>query len=172
MAALALATIDQEARIALPGLGDVWPILITRGELFLVTLLPAALLVGLGHALFVLPGLAVSFLFIFLPHVVLFEKRGGREALERSIELVKTEARRGLFAFLLFGLAGFAAAMVAELVFPPSGSRAVVFMHFLFADLLAMLVLPIPAMVLARLYLDVRARTGAVAERLSRAARS
>jgi hypothetical protein len=62
--------------------------------------------------------------------------------------------------------------MLAELLFPPSGSRAVVFVHFLFADLLAAMLLPVPAMVLARLYLDIRARTGGVAERLSRAARS
>ncbi len=172
LAALALATVDQEARIALPGLADVWPILLARAELFWVALLPAALLVALGHALFVLPGLALSVLFIFLPHVVLFEKRRGRAALERSLELVKTDARRAVLAFLLFGLAGVAAAMLAELLFPPSGSRAVVFVHFLFADLLAAMLLPVPAMVLARLYLDIRARTGGVAERLSRAARS
>jgi hypothetical protein len=172
LAALALATIDQQGGSALPGFADTWPVLLARGELFLVSLLPAALLVALGHALFVIPGLVLSVLFIFLPHVVLFEKRGGRAALARSVELVKTDARRAILAFLAFGLAGFLAAVLAQVLFPPSGSRAVRFVHFLFADLLALAVFPIPAMVLARLYLDIRARTGSVAERLSRAARS
>jgi hypothetical protein len=172
LAALALATIDREGGGGLTGFPDVWPILVARAELFLVTLVPAALLVGLGHALFVLPGLVLSLLFIFLPHVVLFEKRGGREALARSIELLRTDVRRALLAFVLFGLVGFAAALLAGLLFPPSGSRAMVFVHFMVADGLAVAALPIPAMVLARLYLDIRARTGAVAQRLSRAARS
>jgi hypothetical protein len=172
LAALGLATVDQHGGAALPGLSDVWAVLVARAELFLVSLLPAALLVGLGHALFVLPGLVVNLLFIFLPHVVLFERRSGRDALERSWDLVRTDARRAILAFLLFGAVGFLAAMAAELVFPPSGSRAVVFVHYLLADGLAMLVFPIPALVLARLYIDIRARTGALAERLSRAARS
>lgn len=172
LAALALATVDQRGGAALPGFSDVWAVLVGRAELFMVSLLPAALLVALGHALFVLPGLALSLAFLFLPHVVLFERRAGRQALSRSFDLVRTDARRAVLAFLLFGAVGFLAAMLAELVFPPSGSRAVVFVHFLLADGLAMLVFPIPALVLARLYLDIRARTGAVAERLSRAARS
>jgi hypothetical protein len=172
LAALGLATADQHGGAALPGIADVWAVLVARAELYLVSLLPAALLVGLGHALFVLPGLVLNLLFIFLPHVVLFEKRSGRDALERSWDLVRTDARRAILAFLLFGAVGFVAAVVAELVFPPSGSRAVVFVHYLLADALAMLVFPIPALVLARLYLDIRARTGALAERLSRAART
>jgi hypothetical protein len=172
LAALGLATVDQHGGAALPGLSDVWAVLVARAELVLVSLLPAALLVALGHALFVLPGLVLNLLFIFLPHVVLFERRSGRDALERSLDLVRTDARRAILAFLLFGAVGFLAATLAELVFPPSGSRAVVFVHYLLADGLAMLVFPIPALVLARLYIDIRARTGALAERLSRAARS
>ena len=159
LAALALATIDQEAGVALPGLTDVWAILTARTELFLVSLLPAALLVAVGHALFVLPGLVLSLFFVFVPHVVLFEKRRGRAALLRSLELVKTDARQAVFALLALGLAGFLAALLAELVFPTSVSRAVTFIHFLFADLLAVAVLPVPAMVLAKIYLDIRTRT-------------
>lgn len=172
LAALALATIDREGGARLPSLSEVWSLVVARAELFLVSLVPAALLVGLGHALLVLPGLVLSLLFIFLPHVVLFERRGGRAALVRSVELVRTDARRALLAFVLFGAVGVAAALLAQLVFPPSGSRAMVFVHFLFADALAMTAFPIPAMVLARLYLDIRARTGSVAQRLSRAART
>jgi hypothetical protein len=38
-------------------------------------------------------------------------------------------------------------------------------------DLLSVAILPVPALVLARIYLDLRAPTGATPERLSRAAR-
>lgn len=172
LALLGLLTIDQEGGIALPGVADVWGILVSRGELFLVTLLPAALLVALGYALFVVPGLVVSALLVFLPHVVLFEKRRGRAAFERSFELIRTDARRAVPAFVLLALVGFVAATLAGLLFPRSGSRAAVFAYFLFADALAAALLPIPAMVLARLYLDIRARTGSIAQRLSRTVRS
>ncbi len=169
---LAVATADTQGGGALPSIGDLWPILLARGELFLVSLIPAALLVAVGNALFVLPGLLSSALFVFVPHAVLFEKRGGRAALSRSIELVRSDAVRVALAFLSFALLGFVAATLTELVLPTSGSRAVVFLHFIASDLLAMAVLPVPAMVLARIYIDLRARTGANPERLSRAARA
>jgi hypothetical protein len=169
---LAVALFDRESGAALPAFADVWPILVSRGELFLVTLLPAALLVALGHALFVLPGLVLSTLFLFLPHVVLFEKKGGRNALERSIALTKGDPVRTVLTLLSFALAGFAVALLTELLLPTSGTRAVAFLHFITCDLLAVAFLPIPALVLARIYLDLRGRSGANPESLSRAARS
>ena len=169
---LAIAAVDEQGGAAMPGFGDIWPILLARGELFLVSLVPAAVLVALGHALFVLPGLVLGVLFVFVPHVVLFEKRGGRAALTRSIELVKGDAVRVVLAFLLFALLGFAAATLTGILLPAAGSRAVVFLHFLVGDLLSVAILPVPALILARIYLDLRAPTGATAERLSRAARS
>jgi hypothetical protein len=48
----------------------------------------------------------------------------------------------------------------------------VAFLHFIACDLLAVAVLPIPGLVLARVYLDLRARSGSSSEALSRAARS
>lgn len=170
--ALAVATADHQGGAALPSLGDIWPILLARGELFLVSLVPAALLVAVGHALFVLPGLVLGVLFVFVPHVVLFEKRSGRPALARSIELVKSDAVRVVIAFLLFALLGFLAATLTQLLLPTFGSRAVVFLHFIVSDLLSVAILPVPALVLARIYLDLRAPTGAGPERLSRAART
>jgi hypothetical protein len=170
--ALSIATIDRLGGAALPSFGDIWPILVARSELFLLSLIPAALLVAVGNALFVLPGLVLSVLFLFLPQVVLFEKRSGRSALLRSIDLVKSDAIRVVLAFLSFALAGFASATLTELFIPPAGGRAIVFVHFVIGDLLAVAVLPIPAMVLARLYLDLRGRKGLTAEQLSRAARS
>jgi hypothetical protein len=168
----AVALYDRESGAALPAFADVWPILISRGELFLVTLLPAAVLVALGNALFVLPGLVLSVLFLFLPHAVLFEKKGGRAAMARSLELVKSDAFRAVLTFLSFALAGAVVAVLTELLLPTGGSRAVAFLHFIACDVLAVAVLPIPALVLARLYLDLRARSGGNPERLSRAARS
>jgi hypothetical protein len=150
----------------------VWPLLLARGELFLVSLIPAALLVAVGNALFVLPGLVLSVLFAFVPHVVLFEKRGGRPALSRSIELVRNDAVRVALAFLSFAVLGFVAATLTELVLPTSSSRAVVFLHSVTSDLLSVAILPVPALVLARIYIDLRARAGATPERLSRAARA
>ena len=170
--ALAIATADQQGGAALPGPGDAWPVLLARGELFLVSLIPAALLVAVGNALFVLPGLVLSMLFAFVPHVVLFEKRGGRPALSRSIELVRNDAVRVALAFLSFAVLGFVAATLTELVLPTSSSRAVVFLHSVTSDLLSVAILPVPALVLARIYIDLRARAGATPERLSRAARA
>jgi hypothetical protein len=170
--ALAIALYDRESGAAYPGLADLWPIAVARGELLLVSLLPAAVLVAVGNALFVLPGLVLSVLFLFVPHVVVFEKRGGREALARSIELARIDVVRSVLVFLAFALAGAVVAALTELLLPTTGTRAVAFLHFIACDLLAVAILPIPALVLARLYLDLRRRAGANAERLARAARA
>ena len=170
--ALAIAAADLQSGIAVPGFGGIWAILLARGELILISLLPAALLVAAGQALFVLPGLILSVLFVFVPHAVLFEKRGGWPALARSIELVRSDAVRVVLAFVSFALLGFVAATLTELLLPTSGSRAVVFLHFIISDLLSVAILPVPGLMLARIYLDLRARAGASPERLSRAARA
>jgi hypothetical protein len=168
---LAVALYDRESGAAMPALADVWPILVARAELFLISLLPVALLVALGNALFVIPGLILSVLFVFLPHVVIFEKKAGRPALLRSIDLAKGDPIRVVLAFLAFALAGAVVALFTELLLPTSASRAVAFIHFLVCDLLVVAILPIPALVVARLYLDLRGRKSS-AERLSHAARS
>ena len=170
--ALAIAAADRQSGAALPGWGDIGPILMGRSEYFLVSLVPAGLLVALGQAFFVLPGLVLSVVFVFVPHAVLFEKRSGRPALMRSFELVRADAIRVSLAFLSFALLGFAAATLTELLLPTSGSRAVVFLHFIISDLLSVAVFPLPALILARIYFDLRSRTGATPERLSRAARA
>ena len=169
---LALAFYDKESGAATPGFADVWPILVARGGLLLVTLLPSAALVALGYALYVVPGLVLSVLFLFLPHVVLFEQQGGRAALARGMELVRGDLVRVVFTFLVFALAGAVVALLAELLLPAGVSRASAFLRFLLCDLLALAVLPIPALVLASLYLDARLPSGGTAERLARAARS
>jgi hypothetical protein len=168
---LAIALFDRDSGGAIPAFADIWPILATRSELFLVSLVPAGLLVALGNALFVIPGLILSVLFLFVPHVVLFEKQRGRAALLRSIELARNEPFRAVLAFLAFALVGAVIALLTELLLPTSASRAVAFIHFIVCDLLTVAVLPIPALVLARLYLDLRGPK-VDAERLSQAARA
>lgn len=168
---LAIAIFDREGGAALPAFADVWPVLLARSELFLVSLVPAALLVAVGHALFVVPGLVLGVLFVFVPHVVLFEKRGGRAALLRSVALAREQAGRTVLTCAAFALAGAVIALASELLLPTSASRASAFLHFIVCDLLTVAVLPIPALVLARIYLDLRGGRDQ-AERLSRAARA
>jgi hypothetical protein len=169
---LAVAAVDDIRGAKTPTFSELWPILLTRGELFLITLLPAAMVAALGYALLVLPGLCASVLFLFLPHVVLFEKKDGRVALSRSIELVRKDITRVVLTFLAFALAALATALVTRVVFSVSDSRAITFLRFLVGDVLVVAIFPVPALVLARLYLDSRSRAGATPERLAQAARS
>jgi len=171
-AALSIAAADREGGAALPGVADVAAILLARRELFLLSLLPAALLVAVGHAVFVIPGLILACLFLFVPHVVVFEKRRGRAALERSIELVRADIVRIAMTFVALALVGFVIAVVTGLLLPTSSSRATVFLNSTVGALLLLAILPVPALALARIYFDARAGAGATAERLSRAARS
>ena len=171
-AALSIAAADEQGGAALPGVADVAAILLARRELFLLSLFPAALLVAVGHAVFVIPGLILAALFLFVPHVVVFEKRRGRAALERSIELVRADIVRVVMTFVALALVGFVIAVLTGLLLPTSGSRATVFLNSTVGALLLLAILPVPALALARIYFDARARAGATAERLSRAARS
>ncbi len=168
---IALAWYDKESGAALPAFADGWPILVARGELILVTLLPAAALVGLGYALFVVPGLVLSVLFLFLPHVVLFEKKRGRRALARGLELLRGDFVRAALTCFAFALAGGVIALLGELLLPTGVSRASAFLHFILCNVLMLAMLPIPALVLARLYLDARSPAGVTCEHLARAAR-
>ena len=95
----------------------------------------------------------------------------GRSVLERSVELARGDAIRTVLVFTSFAVAGALVAVLAELLLPTTGSRSVAFLHFLAVDLFTVAVLPIPALVLARIYLDLRGRSGASPERLARAAR-
>jgi len=168
---LALALYDRESGGANPGWADVWPILVARSRLLVATLLPAAVLVALGHALYVVPGLVVSVLILFLPHVVLFERRGGREGFLRGVALARRDWLRLLLTFLAFALAAAVLALTLERLVPVDGSRAAAFLYFILRDVATLAVLPIPALVLARLYQEARAPEGGTAENLARAAR-
>jgi hypothetical protein len=136
------------------GVGVYWGWLAPRAKPLLITLWMAAALQMLGTLLLVLPGLLLTFLFVFLPMVVLIERESGVPALKRSALLVKKDWQRtGLLVL------GFFVAMlvltwpVMLLPWPPL--RAVV------GIALGLAVIPLISLAVLLLYLDNRrAREG------------
>jgi hypothetical protein len=89
-AALTVATADR----LLAGNADWrqhWSLLWPRRSLLLSAGLPAALIMAAGFFVAVLPGLVLSFFFLFLSPVVLLERLGGTAALRRSYQLVQLD---------------------------------------------------------------------------------
>jgi hypothetical protein len=168
---LTVALVDQCAGSPLPSFMDVGILLWRRRLLLITALLPAAALVALASVLFVGPGLVAAVLFLFVPMVVLFERAAGKAALLRSIDLVRMDAVRVMLIALAATLLGAAAFLLADLVMPESSRRIMVFLRIFLWDLLMIVTLPIPALAVARLYLDLRGREGVDAAALARAAR-
>jgi hypothetical protein len=170
-ATLTVALVYQCAGAPLPSFLDVWVLLWRRRLHLVAALLPAAALVALGGALFLLPGLVVAALLLFVPVVVLFERVAGKAALLRSVALVRTDAVRVIVVMLAAAVLGAAAFGLAELATPESNRRIMVFLRLFLGDLLMIVGLPVPALAAARLYLDLRSREGVDAPALARAAR-
>jgi hypothetical protein len=170
-ASLTVALVDQRVGASLPSFIDVGVLLWRRRLRFITALLPAAALVALGSALFFLPGLLVAVLFLFVPAVVLFERAAGKAALARSMALVRTDAVRVIVVALAAAVLGAAVFVLADLVMPESSRRIMVFLRIFLGDLLMVVGLPVPALAVARLYLDLRGREGVDADALARAAR-
>jgi hypothetical protein len=143
-----------------------------RRRLRLVTaLVPAAALVAVGSALFLLPGLIAAGLLIFVPVVVLFERTSGKAALVRSMVLVRTDVVRVIVVVLAAALLAAAFSGLADLATPESSRRIMVFLRTFLADLLIIASLPVPALAAARLYIDLRGRDCVDAAALAHAAR-
>ena len=170
-ATLTLALVDQSAGTPLPSPMDVGVLLWRRRLRFITALLPAAALVAVGSALFLLPGLLVAILLLFVPVVVLFERAAGKAALLRSMALVRADAVRVIVVILVAAVLGAAASGLADLAMPESSRRIIVFLRVFLGDLLMIVILPVPALAAARLYLDLRGREGVDAAALARAAR-
>lgn len=168
---LTVALVDRCAGSPLPSFMDVGILLWRRRLLLITALLPAAALVALASVLFVGPGLVAAVLFLFVPVVVLFERAAGKAALLRSIDLVRTDAVRVMLIALAATLLSVAAFLLADLVMPGSSRRIMVFLRIFLGDLLMLVTLPVPALAVARLYLDLRGREGVDAVALARAAR-
>jgi hypothetical protein len=137
---------------------DYWRLLLRRLGPLLSALLPASLLCALGIFLFVVPGLVLSFLFVFVPAVVLIEGRAGVAALKRSVQLVRADWLRVAVVLIAFGAIYLVGSLIAGLVIP---DRAFFLQHVVI-DLFTLVLLPVPVLATVLLYLDVRRRTEAL----------
>ena len=128
---------------------DHWTWLLARARPLLSALVPAALLVMVGTMLLVIPGLVLTFVFMFVPIVVLFEREAGVSALRRSYELCKSDWQRiGVLCLIFLALKLIPAMLIAAIpVAMVRGILAVVY---------SILLLPLGALTLLLLYLDNR----------------
>jgi hypothetical protein len=135
------------------------------------SLLPAALIMAAGSALLMLPGLVAAALFLFVPAIVIFERSSGKAVLARSLRMVRADGVRVLVVMLATFVAGAAAYLLAGEVMPESPRRIHVFLRLLLGDALTVAVFPVPALAVARLYLDLRAHEGETPSALAHASR-
>jgi hypothetical protein len=135
------------------------------------SLLPAALIIGLGCALLMVPGLAAASVFLFVPAIVIFERSSGKVVLARSLALVRTEGVRVVVVMLAAFVAGAAAYAIAGALMPEGTRRIHVFLRLLLGDALTVAFFPVPALAVARLYLDLRASQGDTPAALAQASR-
>jgi hypothetical protein len=135
------------------------------------SLLPAALIMALGSALLMLPGLVAAALFLFVPAIVIFERSSGKEALARSLRMVRADGVRVLVIMLATFVVGAAAYLLAGQVMPESPRRIHVFLRLLLGDALMVSVFPVFALAVARLYLDQRTQEGETPAALAHASR-
>jgi hypothetical protein len=133
---------------------ESWMLLIGRLRGLLAAVVPAAGLIAIGLAFWVIPGLAVAFCFAFVAPVAVIEGLGGAAALRRSVDLVGADWLRVALLVGVFAALTWAARLLADLVVPNSA----VFMTQLLGDLLTLAVIPLPLIAGALLYLDIRKR--------------
>jgi len=129
-----------------------WTMVGKRVPLLVSALLPAALLIVVGYALLLLPGIILSFLFMFVIPVVLIEGRGGTEALKRSYQLVREDLLRAALVVIAFGLMSAIAHRMAWVLVPDSWF----FLGTFIGDLLLLFLLPIFGITSVLLYFDLR----------------
>jgi len=133
---------------------ECWMLLIGRLGGLLAAAVPAAGLIAIGLALWVIPGLVIAFCFALIAQVSVIEGRGGAAALRRSAELVGTDWLRVALLVGVFAGLTWAARLLADLVVPDTA----IFMTGLLADLLTLVVIPLPLIAGVLLYLDIRKR--------------
>jgi hypothetical protein len=129
-----------------------WMLLFRRMGLLLTAVLPAAALVMLGYFCLVIPGLLLSFFFVFVAPVVLIEGLGGTAALKRSYTLVRADWLRTALLLLTFGVLNGLAHWLVGLFVP----RSAVFFGSFLGDLLLLAVMPVPIIASVLLYFDLR----------------
>ena len=133
---------------------ETWMLAVGRSRPLLSAIVPAAGLIAVGLVLWVIPGLVVAFCFALLAQVVVVEGLGGAAALRRSVEVVGSDWLRIALLLALFVALTWAARLLADLVIPD----AAIFMTHLVGDLLTLVIMPLPLITAALLYLDVRRR--------------
>jgi len=126
---------------------------------------------GAGECLVLPAGLVAAVLLLFVPTVVLFERAAGKVALVRSMPWSGRKSCRVVVVALAVAGLSAAAFILADLVMPEGGRRSMVFLRVFLGDLLMIVGLPVPALAVARLYLDLRGREGVDAAELAKAAR-
>jgi len=145
------------------GWREVWMLLFGRLDKLLSAVIPAALLIAVGFLCLVIPGIVLGFLFAFVSPVVLVEGLGGRAALRRSVDLVRSDWLRVALVVVVFALLQLVAKMFAGLFVPHSA----IFLDSFVGDLFTMLLLPIPVLGAVLLYFDIRRkRDGLTDDRL------
>jgi hypothetical protein len=136
---------------------DYWRLLVPHLAGLMSALAPAALLCALGYFLFLVPGLLLSTLFLFVPAIVLIEGLPGMAALRRSDRLVRADGIRVAVVTLAFLAIRLLAHGLSRLAIPGSA----VFVEQLLAEALTLVLLPVPVLAGVLLYLDLRRRTEA-----------
>ena len=140
-----------------------WMLLFRRLGLLLTAVVPAAALVMVGYFCLVLPGLLLSFFFVFVAPVVLIEGVGGIAALKRSYTLVRADWLRTALLLLTFGLLTNIAHWLASLFVP----RSAIFFGSFLGDLFLLAVMPVPIIASVLLYFDLRRKVdGLTSDRL------
>ncbi len=134
---------------------EYWRMLLGHLPRLLGALLPAALLCMVGYFFFVLPGVVLSFLFVFVPAVVLTEKKAGTDALRRSARLVRVEWLKVAVVLITFGIINLIANVLAAVLIPDG----LFLLERVLGDLVTLVLLPLPVLAAVLLYLDLRRRT-------------
>jgi hypothetical protein len=129
-----------------------WMLLFRRLGLLLSALVPAAALVMIGYFCLVVPGLVLSFFFVFVAPIALIEGVGGIAALKRSYALVRADWLRTALLLLTFGVLSNVAHWLAGLFVP----RSAIFFGSFLGDLLLLAVMPVPIIASVLLYFDLR----------------
>jgi uncharacterized membrane protein len=152
--ALTIAIADRFAG----GQGDwrqYWGLVLRRAGALLAALVPASILIAIGMAMLVIPGLVLGFLFSLVTPVVLIEGVTGVAALKRSVALVRSDWLRIALVFVVFFLIALVSGLVAGVLVPSSLG----FVGGLLGNLITLVLLPLPILAIVFLYLDLRRRS-------------
>jgi hypothetical protein len=133
---------------------ESWMLSLRRLGPLLAAAVPAAGLIAIGLAVWVLPGLAIACCFALVAQVAVIEGLGGAAALRRSVELVRADWLRIALLLGVFAALTWAARLIAGWVVPTTA----IFMTELVGDLLTLVAIPLPLIAAALLYLDLRKR--------------